>query len=272
MPPIDPTAAQSPITHFYHYQKFNKDYLTSMFVEGMLHFSHPHSVNDPWDCKPWFDYRPLIADPAKREAMIVALRTWLPPETLNDPRRPIMENLLRTNDSALRQHVEDFSKTFAEQQLSQRRIYCLTPFPDNTLMWSHYADNHKGICLEFANDNLLIRKARPCQYRKEYPEWSLQDYGPGKDANALELVLTKAMDWCYEREWRIIANTLDGPTKLYNEDFVKLPPGALSAIIIGCECKDHADVIDIVKKHQPGVKIKWADRVPNIFKLTISDR
>jgi hypothetical protein len=267
---IDRTAAQSPITHFYHYQTFDPKFLTDMFVDQMLHFSHPHNVNDPWDCKPWFDYRPMLADPEKREAMIVAFRSLLPLETLDDPRRPVFENLLRTSDKMLREHIEGFSLSLAQEHISKRRIYCLTPFPDNTLMWSHYADKHQGICLEFSSDNPLIRLARPVHYRKEYPEWTPQSYGPESEANALDLVLTKAMDWCYEREWRIIATSLEGPTKLYNDSFIKLPPGALSAIIIGCECKEHGDVTDIVKKHQPALKIKWADRVPNLFKLTIS--
>jgi hypothetical protein len=268
---IDPTAAQSPITQFYHYQSFNPKCLTNMFVDGTLHFSHPHNVNDPWDCKPWFDYRPMVADPEKREAMILAFRALLPQETLGDPRQPVLENLLRTGEAFLRKYIEDFSLTLAKGQLSKRRIYCLTPFPDNTLMWSHYADDHKGICLEFANDNPLIRRARPVRYRKEYPEWTPQSYGPDSDANVLDLVLTKAMDWCYEREWRIIASGLEGPTKLLNEDFVKLPPGALSAIIIGCECKDHPKIVEIIKAHQPSLKIKWAVRVPNVFRLAISD-
>ena len=55
MPHIDPTAAQSPITHFYHYQSYCKKYFTDMLRDQMLHFSNPHNVNDPWDCKPWFD-------------------------------------------------------------------------------------------------------------------------------------------------------------------------------------------------------------------------
>jgi hypothetical protein len=79
------------------------------------------------------------------------------------------------------------------------------------------------------------------------------------------------MDWCYEREWRIIASGLDGATKLHDSDFVKLPPRALTSIIIGCENRDHPEVADIVRQYQPGVKIKWALRVPNIFKLAISD-
>ena len=129
-------------------------------------------------------------------------------------------------------------------------------------MWSHYANDHKGICLEFANDNPLIKHARPVHYKNDYPEWTPQNFVLNTDANVLELVLTKAMDWSYEREWRIIASGLDGPMKLYNENFVKLPPGALSAIIIGCEnAKIIRKSIGIVKTHRPGLKIKWALRV-----------
>ena len=169
---IDPTAAQSTITHFYHYQPFHRKYLTDMFVDQMLHFSHPHNVNDPWDCRPWFDYRPMLKDRDMREAMVVAFRSQLAQETLDDPRHPVYENLLRTNDDVVRSHVETFSLKLAEDQIARRRLYCLTPSPDNTLMWSHYADDHKGICLEFANNNPLIRRARPVRYRKTYPEWT----------------------------------------------------------------------------------------------------
>jgi DUF2971 family protein len=271
MPHIDPTAAQSPITHFYHYQSYCKKYFTDMLRDQMLHFSHPHNVNDPWDCKPWFDCQPMIEDPEKREAMIAFFNRELPPETLNDPRRPHFENQLRTDDEMMRKRMAE-SSTILATELSTLRIYCLTPFADNTLMWSHYANDHKGICLEFANNNFFIRHARAVRYEKNYPVWTPQSYGPGKDANILDLILTKAMDWCYEREWRIIASAREGPTKLHNHDFVSLPLGALSAIIIGCENKDHSEIIEIVKAHQPGLTIKWAVRIPNVYKLTISDK
>jgi hypothetical protein len=47
-----------------------------------------------------------------------------------------------------------------QQMLAERRIYCLTPKADSTLMWSHYADNHCGVCLEFSvANNMLPRYA-----------------------------------------------------------------------------------------------------------------
>lgn len=260
---IDPTAKQSDFQSFYHYQRFNRDHLTVMLRDQKLFCSDPHNVNDPWDCKPWFDYRPILADPVKREAMITFFHQHLPPETLNDPRRPIYENLLRTSDQHLRQAVER-SSAILGAEIGKRRIYCLTPFPDKTLMWSHYAANHRGICLEFDKNNSLIGRARPVKYRETYPEW----IPTTATQRTLELVLTKSMDWAYEREFRIIATSLDGPTKLF-DDYVLLPTGALTSIILGCESKDHDEISDIIKKYAPAVSIKRAVRVPNHYKLRI---
>ena len=119
------------------------------------------------------------------------------------------------------------------------------------------------MCLEFDKNNPLIEKARPVRCSKTYPEWTSQAADPR------ELVLTKSMDWCYEREFRILATSLDGPTKLYG-NFVTLPDGALTAIIVGCESQNHAEVLSIVNEHAPGLLIKRAERVPNHYKLTIT--
>src|ERR1035438_2548691 len=160
MPLIDPTAKQASFEKFYHYEPFNRDFLTTVLRDQKLFCSDPHSVNDPWDFKPWFDYRPMVEDPAKREAMISFYQSALPPETFNDPRRPMYEHLVRTNDDMLRKAVERSSVILGEE-LRKRRMYCLTPFPTSTLMWPHYASKHHGICLEFDKHNPLIAKARP---------------------------------------------------------------------------------------------------------------
>jgi hypothetical protein len=262
MPFIDPTAKQLSFQKYYHYQPFCKERLIALLRDQKLFFSDPKNVNDPWDCKPWFDYRPMLEDPVKREHLIAFLRTLVSPDMLANPLRTVYENSLRTDDNALIKDVETFSQNLT-REIGKRRIYCLTPFPDSTLMWSHYSDNHRGICLEFDKDNPLIEKARPVRYSKTYPEWTPQAADP------LELVLTKSMDWCYEREFRILATSLDGPTKLFG-NFVTLPEGALTAIILGCESQDHAEVLTIVSEHAQRLLVKRAERVPNQYKLTIT--
>src|ERR1017187_4159645 len=48
--------------------------------------------------------------------------------------------------------MDDLSKDI-QRMVSKRRICCLTRDPTSTLMWSHYAENHHGVCLEFGVDN-----------------------------------------------------------------------------------------------------------------------
>ena len=265
MPLIDPTAAQSSFEFFYHYQPFNKDFLTVTLRDQKVFCSDPHNMNDPWDCKPWFDHRPMLQDRQKREGTITSLRNAAPPDMVNDPLRVKYENILRTDDIQFINVVEAWSRSLIEE-IGMRRVYCLTPFPASTLMWSHYATNHRGVCLEFSKNNGLIGRAWPVRYRKTYPEWLPQT----AMESALDLVLTKSMDWCYEREFRVIATSLDGPTKLH-DNYVLLPPGALTAIIVGCESNDFAEILDLVKAHAPGVKVRRAARVPNHYQLAIVD-
>ncbi len=264
MPLIDPTAKQLSFQKYYHYQPFCKDRLTTLLRDKRLFFSDPHDFNDPWDCKPWFDYRPMLDDLVKREEMIAFLRCLVSPEMLANPLRAVYEDRLRRDNDALVKEVEIYSCGLGEQ-IRKRRVYCLSVLPDSTLMWSHYSADHRGICLEFDKNNALIEKARPVRYRDTYPEWTPQ----GAVNDPLELILTKSKDWCYEREFRIMGSLLDGPTKLH-DNFVILPDGALTAIILGCQSQDHDEVRGIIDQHAPALPIKRAVRVPNHYKLTIT--
>ena len=158
-----------------------------------------------------------------------------------------------------------------EGMLAQRRIYCLTPKSTSTLMWSHYAGKHHGICLEFSTANMLFSKAGEVRYLKEYPRWVPCDVNdqPGR---VMELILTKSSDWCYEKEYRLIS--IDPPPsssflQLHGE-FFRLPDGALKSIIMGCEA-DHKNIAALVKELAPTLPIKRAVRSPNLYKLEIVD-
>ena len=80
---------------------------------------------------------------------------------------------MRADPAALARSLAVLSRS-VQDVIAQRRIYCLTPIPNNILMWSHYADNHKGICLEFDTSIRLFGTAREVDYRETYPLLSAQ--------------------------------------------------------------------------------------------------
>ncbi len=111
----------------------------------------------------------------------------------------------------------------------ERVIACFTERPDSILMWSHYAENHTGICLYYDMHTLetypildkgyLMEYIHPVQYSADASEqivlfrdlvFSQAKTGKYNEFDALRFSminsLTKAPDWSYEHEWRMILN------------------------------------------------------------------
>jgi hypothetical protein len=49
------TARAAGIKRLYHYERFNPEYLADALTKQRVHCSDPANLNDPWDCRPWFD-------------------------------------------------------------------------------------------------------------------------------------------------------------------------------------------------------------------------
>lgn len=95
-------------------------------------------------------------------------------------------------------------------------LKCFTETYTNNLMWAHYADFFKGVCIEYDICQLkgfdIQSQLYPVYYTKErlftIDEDSLCDYIEGdREVDAISdtkgVFLQKADYWKYEREWRI---------------------------------------------------------------------
>ena len=111
--------------------------------------------------------------------------------------------------------------------------------PENILMWSHYGDSHKGICIKYKVDCGL--GIYPINYSNEYPKVEIDvfvDFMFGNEQKLIEYyqkqVATKSIDWQYENEWRL-AYTDENNSKNY---LIKPIRGdCITAIYLGCENK-----------------------------------
>jgi len=82
----------------------------------------------------------------------------------------------------------------------------------NRLMWSHYADSHKGFCIEYDFSEVKgVGMLLPVYYSNNRPLFPMQIVSKSRDESMAELyrqvmmgVLTKDKVWEYENEWRII--------------------------------------------------------------------
>jgi hypothetical protein len=260
-------AGQLSIKRLYHYEKFNADHLSITLRDQKIHCSDPANLNDPWDCKPWLDSLSLQDAEVLQKVMAWFHRQAKQP--LHPDLKQQWEASLRNDPKEQAKFMDGLSKAI-QHMVSERRIYCLTPHADSTLMWSHYAENHRGICLEFGVDNPLFSKALQVRYASEYSRWIPYEF-EAQQTRTIEMILTKAEEWRYEKEFRLISvMSRSGADYLRTQgNYFRLPPGALKSVIVGCQANHYDAVKAIVKTHIPDLPVKRAVRVPNHFRLEI---
>lgn len=72
------------------------------------------------------------------------------------------------------------------------------------MLWAHYGGKHKGLCLEFDTSSPLLAKLHKVRYTEEILELNVIDELLGDGSIIMQMLLTKASCWSYEREWRAI--------------------------------------------------------------------
>jgi hypothetical protein len=267
-------AGMNRIRFLYNYQRFDAGRLERLLVTNSIYLSDTKRFNDPWDCRPCFDLTRLD-DPAfyQRQVEYFERIDRKHNTHLSESEHQQRAARLRSDRAFLEHCIYQMSGIESEIQ-KRYRVYCLTTKPADTLMWSHYAENHTGICLEFGCANDVLSSALQVVYCETYPPLDLAD----DDRQTVLLpLITKAKAWEYEEEYRLIAQeeveALNRESLITRNNLLLLPDGALTSIIVGCVAPEatREAVRDIVRRSGRNLDLKHAVRVPNHYSLTIED-
>jgi hypothetical protein len=128
--------------------------LSTTLRDRRIHHSNPSHFNDPWDRKPLFDTA-CVDDPVEFDALLEWFHGMGNPKLAPDLRGRVDKEHRASRDKRL-ELIDGISQKNIDQ-ISKRGIYCLTPIATPELMWAHYGDHHRGICLEFGIDNPLFK-------------------------------------------------------------------------------------------------------------------
>jgi hypothetical protein len=140
------------------------------------------------------------------------------------------------------------------------RVLCLTEDSQSILMWSHYADQHRGVVFGFDTTELeaaFKRPLEPIKYQDVLPRladhqayWKAALFGTDYFMNQeRQWALIKYTDWKYEREWRYLwvepTTTADDFT-----DF-QFPASSLVELSIGLKTPDAEanELIGLLGRH-----------------------
>jgi hypothetical protein len=201
-----------------------REYAAQTLRHRTLYAASPADLNDPFECR--YSVKPL---PRKEQIEAIARSRSL--KRIVDPRKRIRA-AIDDADSTVRQEVIAALPTWHRGELDlQAGIISLSARKDDLLMWGHYADSHRGICLEFDGSALPFSDAKRVRYSKVFPAISLP---PTDFAETGRLVLlSKSEHWRYEEEWRAVQLNFDKYPRL-----VAFAPEALTGVIFGCMCSD----------------------------------
>ena len=256
----------------FHYQRFVEPHLVSLLSQGTVKLSRPDSFNDPWDCRVHFQV-PTDSQGRKRLLDWMAENNRERSPWFSEPQRLRAVDNFMTNPAKLEEALIRIEEEMYRGICKKYRVYCLSEIPDSPLMWAHYTDLHKGVCLEYdALTSPFTTGAIEVIYGRTYPAHDIitMDYEP---------LVTKSADWSYEVEWRLVAEErglAHGPLPFdllrTDNDFLTLPRGVLKSVTIGClaDAPSRLLIERLVKTHAPDVLVRQATLAPDCYELRIS--
>jgi hypothetical protein len=203
--------------------KYDEQNLRDMIVYSVLRLSAPATFNDPYEM---FVHLVVEGSREQRLERFAQLAAQQGPTMPPEKRAEMVRLLMERPDS---EHAARCQESIAG--IRQRSgVFCFAGDPRNVLTWSHYAENHHGVCLQFERmkDFPTLGHAVRVNYREDLPvvNWIVDFYD-----DIEQLLLAKHPNWEYEQERRI--TSIDNANR-----YLQLRPDALTGIILGCRIQE----------------------------------
>jgi hypothetical protein len=253
----------------YKYRTWTNSHHKKILTENQLYLATPKDFNDPLDCRIGNNYGLLDTDEKIEEYAeivterhkVAVMKMGLDPQS--EKQRIIRE--LQTDMKSVQKGDDEHIFTMQDKHFG---VLSLSERFDSILMWSHYADFHKGFFVGFNEEKMrqsnLFGKGGPITYDTEFPKIDPRN-NRGMDKSFVQ-THTKAEDWAYEKEYRL--------TKLFfpnepeqNARIVTFPAELISEVILGLKMPEEhkKEIIEIAK--QKKIPIFEIEQIQAQFKL-----
>lgn len=220
----------------YKYRSLN-EYTLESLKESYVYASSPLDFNDIFDCRNNINYGNI--ELYKNEA-------------LRNISHFSYEKLPLDNEIYQKYFIAKTIHGF-EYMTNSSRIACFSETNKSNLMWSHYSENHTGICIEYdyTKNKKITNHIFPVNYINkpintiELKNPDINNYNSEYELDILISALTKSKEWEYEKEWRFIitSTTFDKDNK-----GIKIPAPIPNSILLGSKFFDILNYIDVSDK------------------------
>jgi hypothetical protein len=252
--------------HLYRYQPFNEERMR-IFTHNELFFCSPKDFNDPFDCKVDFSFEGCGLEDIKKFHEKALKYSTVKPDFNRLEKGEFDQELWKQN-------LKKSALGILQPETDKMGILCLSEKNDDILMWAHYADKHKGFCLQFDKAKLEAWKfCSPIDYEGKFLTFSeFNNAFPENNEKLIYLLLLrKSEHWTYESERRIIVNPDDDNSGHRN---YSIPEGLLTGVIFGCQMTDDNKkfIENLLGHKKSGIQFYEAKKKSNEYALEIRER
>lgn len=178
---------------------------------------------------------------------------------------PIANELVNSvlgKDSVKKHFVSDAYDKFCDEIVGELKaiwskslVSCFSTRSDSVLMWSHYGNSHRGVCIEFERPNFTDFYDVKYSDRKAALDLFktlelilgylfLQEKPNSCDQELAKIILnvfcTKSKDWSYEKEVRCIFSSENDRDKIaFEGSNYFCPMSTPTRVFLGCRSTEH---------------------------------
>lgn len=249
--------------HLYKYRSLNAEdqasvgKVRSILVQDRIWAASPASLNDPKDMR----FKVVLNQDLDTR------KKWAKENAHLLPRLSPAQRLLRQQQLARANMTPEMVAGFKQDMERGAGVFCASTDPRSQLLWTHYAAEHKGICIQVAPyEDELFLVAKKVIYSNQFPTIIV----PTPPNSLQEYYLHKSPDWAYEKEWRVVLPL--------NSCSIALRPLAISAVILGAraELDTVNTVLTLLREREragkPPLKIYQAKLGDESFDISIRCR
>lgn len=247
----------------FKYLRFDEKLLELLCCK-FVYYADPANFNDPLDCKPVVksdadiskdELEHLLAEMIERRSRkefdVAMKKLKLQSENATTRCNALAESEAQKQIRILRCEADNPNvrdKTAHHRDMLTRAIghemrkgystgvLCLSSKFNSPLMWSHYADQHRGVCIEYDVSIAPLSRLHKVSYGtpRVVSASLLHDLIIKRIEDKYSEIekaclLTKSREWSYEREWRLL---------LGSQGTQLIDPIRLKSIIFGMRCTD----------------------------------
>lgn len=264
-------------TFLYKYRYFDREeYQLQFLKDGSLFCSSPIKFNDPFDSFVKIDYSSATDSGILKKLERIIRHSQ--PDLSNGEVYKRVTNDFQSFDKRRLYDKDLHINIIIDQITNHFGVYSLSAAKNNILLWSHYAASHTGFLIEFNSlplKNFLVNTYFPLKqkhalfevhYSNKYA--SINAFSDNYDEELNKAFLTKAKEWSYEKEWRILY--YGGANKS-----IKIPlsflPDIVNCVILGYKISkpNEDELIALLQKHN--IPIKKAIQSNEKFEMIYKD-